>query len=551
VNIWQILDIPPSGDERAIKRAYAVKLKVTRPEDDAAAFQLLNDAFERALAHARHRASALAQADDDVTEPAETPARTPVEPARAPAGPNPAEVAASLWATFVAASAVQPRLALTNLAASDAMLNMDVREQFELCAARYCVGEACTEALRDAITSHYRWGDDDALIARTLPRETQFLRAWLRSEQAYKLLLIQQDSNPAVKALLGTRSAWTWIRSCDAGFMRKMRALLDDIETYYPELLHFKLDAECVAAWQRRVERKRYYVQTAFFSIFAGFLLAAMCREYLPSAGIDEPYARYAAFAVFGLALLVPALLALTRTEPFAWLHRIRSASELANYLDDIRYRSRWQFGWLAPFAAASVALFIPTPSPLLRLLVGATLLGCTLVASFVNWGLIPGWNFFIAVVVGISFGSSLSAQGLAFDTVSCMLAAFCALLVLYRGGADFLSNVSLGDNQLMLLRGAWIAGMALLVCGAQWAGDHPHAYPAIAWLWLLAGMLLSHFASHFFFAVIGSAVLRSLVQDAMPQHTMLKAQPMSLLLAGLLLVTILLAFNMVQSRRH
>jgi len=46
---WEILGIEPSNDIRAIKRAYSIKLKTTRPDDDAAAYQALREAYEFAL----------------------------------------------------------------------------------------------------------------------------------------------------------------------------------------------------------------------------------------------------------------------------------------------------------------------------------------------------------------------------------------------------------------------------------------------------------------------------------------------------------------------
>ena len=36
-----LLGLPVDADERAVKRAYAARLKVTRPDDDPAAFQRL------------------------------------------------------------------------------------------------------------------------------------------------------------------------------------------------------------------------------------------------------------------------------------------------------------------------------------------------------------------------------------------------------------------------------------------------------------------------------------------------------------------------------
>lgn len=46
---FDLLGIGPDADERAVKRAYAAKLKVTRPEDDPEGFQRLVDARDTAL----------------------------------------------------------------------------------------------------------------------------------------------------------------------------------------------------------------------------------------------------------------------------------------------------------------------------------------------------------------------------------------------------------------------------------------------------------------------------------------------------------------------
>ncbi len=53
--VWGILGIERTDSERDIKRAYAKKLKVTRPEDDPAGFQELHNAFKIALSIAQDK----------------------------------------------------------------------------------------------------------------------------------------------------------------------------------------------------------------------------------------------------------------------------------------------------------------------------------------------------------------------------------------------------------------------------------------------------------------------------------------------------------------
>ena len=48
MDCWEILQIAPTGDERAIRRAYAKLLKSTRPDDDAEGYQRLREAFDEA-----------------------------------------------------------------------------------------------------------------------------------------------------------------------------------------------------------------------------------------------------------------------------------------------------------------------------------------------------------------------------------------------------------------------------------------------------------------------------------------------------------------------
>lgn len=69
-----VLELDETADERAIKRAYAKRLRVTRPDEDPVAFQHLHEAYQAALDWVRQEALADAAdegEDEDEDEPAE------------------------------------------------------------------------------------------------------------------------------------------------------------------------------------------------------------------------------------------------------------------------------------------------------------------------------------------------------------------------------------------------------------------------------------------------------------------------------------------------
>lgn len=64
---WERLGIGPTRDIPTIKRAYALQLRSTRPDDDAQAYQALREAYERAQYWARH----IPDEDDEAGDEAE------------------------------------------------------------------------------------------------------------------------------------------------------------------------------------------------------------------------------------------------------------------------------------------------------------------------------------------------------------------------------------------------------------------------------------------------------------------------------------------------
>jgi len=75
---WSVLEISEDSDARAIKRAYAKKLKLTRPDDDPQGFQELHDAYKWALELYRYRQDELQEQEELLEEQPPVPQADPL-----------------------------------------------------------------------------------------------------------------------------------------------------------------------------------------------------------------------------------------------------------------------------------------------------------------------------------------------------------------------------------------------------------------------------------------------------------------------------------------
>lgn len=215
---WSILGIRATTDEREIKRAYAGRLKVTRPEDDPQGFQQLRDAYEAALRLAKfanEHGAQFGDKDEDGEEhgsggaprPQEQPAYTACyewDPDAGDSAAEPAEQAASepaeqeyvpcwefepvapivearrIWADFLTGAHRDTAQQLRQLAERGDLLDLEVRECFELCAVQYCAGFGCDDEFRLALAEHFEWEANYAFIYRQMPHETAAMLLLLR-----------------------------------------------------------------------------------------------------------------------------------------------------------------------------------------------------------------------------------------------------------------------------------------------------------------------------------------------------------------------------------
>lgn len=130
---WQVIGLPePTDDLAAIKRSYAARLKVTRPDDDAQAYQALREAYDRMVAWARHQ-QALRAAGAVAVEPR-------------PAGEAPAEPVAAVETPASAPAAVPVEAPAADHLSPEALC--------ELVARTAPQGPAALEALVPVLRRH-------------------------------------------------------------------------------------------------------------------------------------------------------------------------------------------------------------------------------------------------------------------------------------------------------------------------------------------------------------------------------------------------------------
>ncbi|MBE3023854.1 J domain-containing protein [Janthinobacterium sp. GW458P] len=519
LDIWNVLDIAKTSDERDIKRAYARQLKLNRPEDGAAAFQRLRDAYEYALRVAAHSQEQQQPADAGTTAlpvaAPEPPAATDTLPtlaplaaakldfgkvppaARPPAPPtltvDPLKEAQILWQEWLNSGT---GIKLSTLEKREAMTRLAVREEFERLALRYCATAACHDATRGRFIEHYQW---DQRLPQLHKMDADAARVMVGRHNATSSLAYLRRSaeyGACLDLLLATPPASAFCLR-DGTLTQTMLALIEGMRAHHGDLLAYKIDPASITWWEGKARAKKYFTSTAVRSAVTGLAvygLALLMHERWGLFGIDS---FYSIFFVLSQLLSFSAYAAFTFYRPTALLERMAQFRQqhFGVYLQQHRYRHQWQFGWVYAYAALSLLLFVNRPSPIL--VSGATILlaACALLATFAaSAHFKPGAYLLLLPIASLLTWLMRETAFESFPASACFAFSLCLLILLARGGAQLYPALGLPKAWRHRLRITWLMGGTLLFFVAA-AGVLPAGLaPVLAWLWCLAGVPLYQF---------------------------------------------------------
>lgn len=251
MSIWETLDIAPTRDEAAIRRAYARRLKSCRPDRDPEGYQQLREAFDEA------KRQAAAQDEPGRTEePVDISVRYDDAPEPVHQEPAPALPEAD---TFYCAEDMQTLA--HQLVHTEMMGVVRLTKLWSAVSARGSLGQqqrfhqdlalalaeqpGLTEGLVERVASQLEWGLDDYDYSHIIPRHVQdALHRQLREtelERARRQLDVEEKhgsimSRMALRLLRSDRqTAPFWLRLIP-GAIATLSRQVNHLLYYYPEM---------------------------------------------------------------------------------------------------------------------------------------------------------------------------------------------------------------------------------------------------------------------------------------------------------------------------
>jgi hypothetical protein len=435
--IWDELGIEPTDDQRAIKKAYAERLKQTRPEDDPDKFQALRRAYEAAVRGDAPRAAArpidAPPLDGPLLQPQLRSALTAVAPLIDVA---PSIDIAPLIEECRGVPPEEARQRLDAFAHCTDGGNLDAGWRFES-ALWHCFTQEDFDdpALICACIDKFGWEERDHPFQKEHAYRLQPLIGRARARAEVRSLLATDPAqrwNPQYHILKALRRPpqplWFHVLAANPGHFRTAHELLERWHAHLPAMFEFELNLESVRWWEIRLWESGLTVPRVFMILgVSTFLCIFPIIGLLMILNSGEPWALGIAIPG-GISIAVGSVLGL-RWLIYATRRRLRSGPWRENY-------GRWRrlqqdiglIYWLRTATALAVLV-----SPFLKAPVLQGSVGCVIVAL-------------LALQIGL--------QNTFFTA---LLAAPTAMAL--SAWADF-HGFSWRDRVLMM----WVAGMVLCV---------------------------------------------------------------------------------------